>query len=66
MAMTSKSLRWGALAGTVFFLAATFGNQMAQAGLTDGTDDASALADLHHRLTLGNKVGLAIAVLGFS
>jgi Domain of unknown function (DUF4386) len=64
--MTSKSLRWGALGGTAFFLAAMFGNQMAQAGLSDGTDDASALADLHHRLTFGNQFGFVLEIIGFS
>jgi Domain of unknown function (DUF4386) len=63
--MSSKSIRWGALAGTAFFLAAFFGEQLAQAGLIDGTDDASALADLHHRATFGNQVGYVLAILGF-
>jgi hypothetical protein len=64
--MTSRSLRWGALAGTAFCVAATVGDQMALAGQTDGTDDASALADLHHSMTLENRLGFVLAVLGFS
>ena len=64
--MTSRSLRWGALAGTVFFLTAMVGNQMALAGLSEGTDDASALAELRHPLTLGNQVGFILEIVGFS
>ena len=64
--MTSRSLRWGALAGTVFFLTAMVGNQMALAGLSEGTDDASALAELRAPLTLGNQVGFILEVVGFT
>jgi hypothetical protein len=64
--MTSRSLRWGALGGTIFFLAAMIGSQLALAGLSDGTDDASALADLRHPLTLGNQFGFVLEVVGLS
>lgn len=64
--MSSRSLRWGALGGTIFFVAAMVGNQMALAGRSDGTDDASALADLRHPVTFGNQFGFVLEVVGFS
>lgn len=63
--MTSKSLRWGALGGTIFFISAMVGNQMALAGHSDGTDDASALADLRRPLTFGNQFGFVLEIVGF-
>jgi hypothetical protein len=64
--MTSRSLRWGALGGTAFFLTAMVGSQMALAGRSDGNDDASALADLHRPLTFGNQFGFVLEIVGFS
>jgi hypothetical protein len=64
--MTSRSLRWGALAGTAFFVTVMVGNDMALAGRSDGNDDASALADLRHPLTFGNQFGFVLEIVGFS
>lgn len=63
--MNDRSLRWGALAGTIHVVLILVGNGMDTSGQSGKTDAASILADLRGSDHLVNRLGLVLEVAGF-
>jgi hypothetical protein len=63
--MTERTLRWGALAGTIHVVLILVGNSLATSGETGRTDAVSILTDVRNSAHLVNQVGLVLEVVGF-
>ena len=64
--MNGISARLAAASGAFFVVAALVGNAMFSSGSVEGTDGASALADLQRDRSLVNDIGFVLEILAFA